>query len=511
MTSISHTIAKAIDEITFQTLTEKKDGDLLTTKIKDRTYIVSTTPEGTISVKHQESTQWQMFDDPLGRMFRFMRGESRASLLQQAIVQNIEKNPQLVLTTELLECINENKLGNSKKLNKLERLKKLEKLDKSGMLDKLDNLSLSDKILISDPKFQKNFVELHNTLQANQAKQAPKGLSDTAFLPPNIGKFINIRARIKTSLDPQLNANKITLSENNTIHAGSHPKDEQQVATLLKMLMGDAPNKKEPTSCLVVLNNDDDLIKRNLIPYFKPDKPKIDLSKYNIKTEVTREKSSKDGIERYQLTIINTKTKKEVKIPVIRVPNWVDHSVIDNKQLENLVKIIEKYAKSEGVPFVHCNAGAGRTAVLIAIRHMLLNPTDGKSVESIVTTMREQRNEHMVQTPRQLLMVALLAKKQGRPLLKRDERLPGPQLDKPIDKKVTDDPIYENVFDRSIYANALISHKILPPPLPPKKQKTTMPSSPGSTTETEKNKPLNSELKNKIQERVKNKNLSSWS
>ncbi|WP_145520423.1 protein-tyrosine phosphatase family protein [Yersinia mollaretii] len=387
-----------------------------TLTFKGRTYTVSITPElktadFDVSVKRQDCSRHQAFTDFFRRLTTC--GEkafgSRASQLQQGILESIQK------------MRSEYRIDRAFDPKFAENFSSFINIGSS----QLKNLTEYEQAIITSPEFQKNFITLNNKLEEGKHPLLPQFKQyDTQYLGSDVGRFGDIRANKTTALDPQLNANAIKLGNDFTVHAGSFPKKEAPaLAAHLKMLMGDAQNKKEATSCLVVLNSEADIAKHNLKPYFKES---MNFPDQHIKTVVTPKKTLAGGIEHYQLAITDTKTNKTVNIPVIRVTDWADHSPRNTAQLQEISRLIQEHQGSAGVPFVHCNAGVGRTGQLIATDYMTrtANSRENReslenleSLESLITSMRGQRNQLMVQTKEQLLMLALLAEQQGRPLI----------------------------------------------------------------------------------------------
>lgn len=411
---ISQKISKKIQNIDLSQLkSQSQINETLT--FKGRTYTVSITPElktadFDVSVKRQDCSRLQAFTKFFTRRVTSKKTyNSWESQLPQSILKSIEDmRSQYRIDKPFAPKI-------AKGFITFIDIKS----------SQLKNLTEHEQAIIASPEFQKSFITLNNKLEEGKHPLLPQFKQyDTQYLGSDVGRFGDIRANKTTALDPQLNANAINLGGNFTVHAGSYPKNEDPaLAAHLKMLMGDAQNKKEATSCLVVLNSEADIAKHNLKPYFKKS---LHFPDQHIKTVVTPKTTSAEGIEHYQLAIIDTKTKNTVNIPVIRVTDWADHSPRNTAQLQEISRLIQVHKGSAGVPFVHCNAGVGRTGQLIATDYMTrtANSRENReslenleSLESLITSMRGQRNQLMVQTKEQLLMLALLAVQQGRPLM----------------------------------------------------------------------------------------------
>ncbi|MCB5306663.1 protein-tyrosine phosphatase family protein [Yersinia massiliensis] len=67
---------------------------------------------------------------------------------------------------------------------------------------------------------------------------------------------------------------------------------------------------------------------------------------------------------------------------------------------KNLQKYIEEYENYEPQPFVHCNAGVGRTGALVTA--MQLSKENNKlTVDEIIMEIRKTGSQLMVQTQKQ--------------------------------------------------------------------------------------------------------------
>ncbi|HDL7837522.1 TPA: dual specificity protein phosphatase family protein, partial [Yersinia enterocolitica] len=256
-----------------------------------------------------------------------------------------------------------------------------------------------------------------NLLKFNNENQYLSTLGDT-------NRYKDIKARISTQLNKNLNANKISIAENHIANAGQYPKDEQ-IEDHLKML---ADNK---TSCLVVLASNDDISKPNFTNYF------ITNSSYATSTLVVKKYNLSSDLSA-DLYLLKTKDSKGeyIYIPVVHVTNWPDKKPITSSALIKMANLVTESAKidnntnkisvnsfDKGLPFVHCKAGVGRTGTFMAEYYMSNHPDNNVSLERIIEDMRISRNNHMVQTKEQLNTLVGICKAQNRPIFKSDEKL----------------------------------------------------------------------------------------
>ncbi|HHB1474833.1 TPA: protein-tyrosine phosphatase family protein [Yersinia enterocolitica] len=268
-----------------------------------------------------------------------------------------------------------------------------------------------------------------NLLKFNNENQYPSTLDDT-------NRYKDIKARISTQLNKNLNANKISITENHIANAGQYPKDEQIKAHLTML----ADNR---TPCLLVLAGEDEVGEPGYKDYFRQDtddSKSILKYKYNLGSITQSDSSSFNIFAKKYLLKTKDSQGKEINIPVIHVINWPDKKSLPMSVLKNMVNLVNKqidmsresYKNGKSrhmkdpekmLPVVHCKAGVGRTGTFIAEYYMSNHPDNNVSLERIIEDMRTSRNNHMVQKIEQLDTLVEICKAQNRPIFKSDEKL----------------------------------------------------------------------------------------
>lgn len=441
--NITTAMTKATKDITFNTLIDKNREAPLTVSLHNRIYIVSTTTEGDkekVSVKRQECTRKQWMTDFFGRMKRAISGETRALLLQRTIQDTLDVGDDFYCTFKPFL---------------------------------LTNLSTAEKKLLDSSSFQKKAIMEYRQLGTDVI--ARENTKDR-YLPSSTGMFKDIRSISETALDPNLNGNAISFDKNNTIHACSYPKTEQ-LPDYFKMLMGNQ-NKPEQTSCIVVINSENELSKTNkngeLVkkPYFREN---FDKPNCNISTISTYQKELTEGTYLYHLQITDKTAEQTVTIPVIHVFDWEDKTPRDNKKLQELSQLTQQYKRPIGETLVHCSAGVGRTGQFIGIDFINRNPKSEETAYSLTTKMRKQRNDIMVQTPGQYMMLLLAEqlkssspqtpeKKSSGTLLNQRQ----PIIDNHLSEQKKPEPILATKTENKGNESAGKMTKAISPELPPK-------------------------------------------
>ncbi|WP_279050332.1 protein-tyrosine phosphatase family protein [Cedecea davisae] len=325
-------------------------------------------------------------------------------------------------------------------LNKIVRYKgnKITRAEKYQLLSaRLSNATLLQS---RQPPASSERMNLKERMDSLQDKLLPKKdkpddrylspLINPLIFPPafkdNLNRFSDIRAKARTAVGDQLNANKISIAGENIAIASQYPLPHQ-VENYLKMLVD------YRTPVVAVLSSQSEIANaKNRMPaYF------LGSNSYpcGIKTQskLIAAISLGDGLEAkiYRLEIRGY--DKGVAINVIHVDNWPDKTAVSGKATTILANEInqitaagiKKYKEKGGrsignpdklLPVVHCRAGVGRTGQIIAAMAMQKLPK-GISLEKIVADMRHSRNGFMVQKEQQFDVLMELAEQQGRPLI----------------------------------------------------------------------------------------------
>lgn len=124
----------------------------------------------------------------------------------------------------------------------------------------------------------------------------------------------------------------------------------------------------------------------------------------------------------------NSDEKKEIKF--VHIYDWKDHTGIDAERLKNTIDTVGDHLKiklTEENIAVHCLAGLGRTGEFIALMEMMKMIEAGnkkeKSLESIITDLREKRSVHTLYQPEQIAELIKFAIEKDIPLLNDDIKM----------------------------------------------------------------------------------------
>ncbi|MBI6544401.1 dual specificity protein phosphatase family protein [Proteus vulgaris] len=171
---------------------------------------------------------------------------------------------------------------------------------------------------------------------------------------------------------------------------------------------------------------------------------KWDFSKFKIKdkngiVKVVENKNGENefsGNKRYlnckTYTNLVTKENSNEKriINFVHIYDWADHTGIDATKLKNTINVIGDKLKinptKENIA-VHCLAGLGRTGEFIALMEMMKaeqsGNKEGKSLESIISYLREKRSVRALYQPEQIAELLKYAINNNIPLLNDDIKI----------------------------------------------------------------------------------------
>ncbi|AQS40714.1 protein tyrosine phosphatase [Shewanella psychrophila] len=240
-----------------------------------------------------------------------------------------------------------------------------------------------------------------------------------------LNRFGDIQSAQHTNVASDLNANRINIGGKNIAIATQYPL-AHQIESHLKMLV------QNRTPSLTVLTEQS---KMN-----DPTKGMQDYFSKSAQYGSVQTKSSLvetvdfDGIHAdvYKL-VIREPGQKSIEVPVVHITNWEDMTAVDAEVTLKITAKIkeltdEKLSGYQSIgsravgdpdkllPVVHCRAGVGRTGQILGAMAMQ-EPANKASLESIVTDMRTSRNGIMVQTDKQLDVLAEIANSQSRALV----------------------------------------------------------------------------------------------
>ncbi|EST57602.1 protein-tyrosine phosphatase [Proteus hauseri ZMd44] len=132
----------------------------------------------------------------------------------------------------------------------------------------------------------------------------------------------------------------------------------------------------------------------------------------------------------YTKLVTKENSDEKKKIHFVHIYNWKDHTGIDATKLRNTIDIIGGNLKinptKENIA-VHCLAGLGRTGEFIALMEMMkmveAGNTKGKSLESIISDLREKRSVRALYQPEQIAELVKFAINNNIPLLNTDIKM----------------------------------------------------------------------------------------
>lgn len=132
----------------------------------------------------------------------------------------------------------------------------------------------------------------------------------------------------------------------------------------------------------------------------------------------------------YTKLVTKENSDEKKKINFVHIYDWTDHTGIDATKLKNTIDIIGGNLKTNPTKeniAVHCLAGLGRTGELIALMEMMKaeqsGNKEGKSLESIISDLREKRSVRALYQPEQIAELLKYAINNNIPLLNDDIKI----------------------------------------------------------------------------------------
>ncbi|QIF95656.1 protein-tyrosine phosphatase family protein [Proteus vulgaris] len=167
--------------------------------------------------------------------------------------------------------------------------------------------------------------------------------------------------------------------------------------------------------------------------YFREDLNLDDIKSSHIeKWNLSENKTNGSCLDCKIYTKLVTKedSGEKKKIHFVHIYDWKDHTGIDATKLKNTIDIVGRNLKinptKENIA-VHCLAGLGRTGEFIALMEMMKaeqsGNKEGKSLESIITDLREKRSVHALYQPEQIAELVKFAIENNIPLLNDDIKM----------------------------------------------------------------------------------------
>ncbi|SUC13608.1 protein-tyrosine phosphatase [Proteus vulgaris] len=189
--------------------------------------------------------------------------------------------------------------------------------------------------------------------------------------------------------------------------------------------------KKELSKMGVKYNEDS--LKKEGFKYFRENLNLDDIKSSHIeKWNLSKNKTNGSCLDCKIYTKLVTKedSGEKKKIHFVHIYDWKDHTGIDATKLKNTIDIVGGNLKinptKENIA-VHCLAGLGRTGEFIALMEMMKaeqsGNKEGKSLESIITDLREKRSVRALYQPEQIAELLKYAINNDIPLLNGDIKI----------------------------------------------------------------------------------------
>ncbi|WP_193015520.1 protein-tyrosine phosphatase family protein [Proteus sp. FME41] len=165
---------------------------------------------------------------------------------------------------------------------------------------------------------------------------------------------------------------------------------------------------------------------------------KENLGLDDIKTKLTEKWMVREGdkdkptlsCKAYVQSMAKNSSNETKNIKFVHVYDWKDHTGIDATKLRNTIDVIGGNLKIKPTKeniVVHCLAGLGRTGEFIALIEMIkmleTGNTKGKSLENIISDLREKRSVSALYQPEQIAELVKYAINNNIPLLNDDIKM----------------------------------------------------------------------------------------
>lgn len=170
--------------------------------------------------------------------------------------------------------------------------------------------------------------------------------------------------------------------------------------------------------------------KKDGFKYFREDLNLGDISSIHIEKWMLSKKSEEClDCKVYTKLVTKENSDEKKKINFVHIYDWKDHTAIDATELKNTIDIVGDNLKINPIEeniAVHCLAGLGRTGEFIALMEMMkiiearkigAGNTEEKSLESIITDLREKRSIKALYRPEQIAELVKIAIDNKIPLL----------------------------------------------------------------------------------------------
>ncbi|MEQ5176562.1 protein-tyrosine phosphatase family protein [Proteus genomosp. 6] len=165
--------------------------------------------------------------------------------------------------------------------------------------------------------------------------------------------------------------------------------------------------------------------------YFREDLNLDDINSSHIeKWFLSKKNGACLDCKTYTKLVTKENSNENRIIKFVHIYDWADHTGIDAKKLKNTINVIGDKLKinptKENIA-VHCLAGLGRTGEFIALMEMMKaeqsGNKEGKSLESIISYLREKRSVRALYQPEQIAELLKYAINNNIPLLNDDIKI----------------------------------------------------------------------------------------
>ncbi|OAT44983.1 putative tyrosine phosphatase [Proteus hauseri ATCC 700826] len=175
----------------------------------------------------------------------------------------------------------------------------------------------------------------------------------------------------------------------------------------------------------------EDSLKKEGFKYFRENLDLGDIKSSHIeKWSLSKANGACLDCKTYTKLVTKENSNEKRRINFVHIYDWADHTGIDATKLKNTIDIIADNLKTNPTKeniAVHCLAGLGRTGEFIALMEMMKAEQSGnkggKSLESIISDLREKRSVRALYQPEQIAELLKYAINNDIPLLNDDIKI----------------------------------------------------------------------------------------
>lgn len=302
-----------------------------------------------------------------------------------------------------------------------------------------DNFLVSVKKCTDTDKYNEKAEQLFNNLNGLKYSSADYQLVENSRYSQEL--TYRTDTLIKSG-DVSLPANNVSSSNSSNITiASQYPlNSKESLSHYFNMLFNNNID-----TVYVLASNDD--IKKDLsklggeynksdfekegFKYFREDLDLDDINSSHIeKWFLSKKNGACLDCKTYTKLVTKENSNENRIIKFVHIYDWADHTGIDATKLKNTINVIGDKLKinptKENIA-VHCLAGLGRTGEFIALMEMMKaeqsGNKEGKSLESIISDLREKRSVRALYQPEQIAELLKYAINNNIPLLNDDIKI----------------------------------------------------------------------------------------